>query len=212
MEFSLGAGLFTLALSGLLFLTTMYMVYKLYQEKGLGHAVLGFFFPVYPYFWGWLNASRLKMMDVMLFWTVIGVVAFVFPLAMGFRIASVLPQSGTFSSTFSEVEDFSNYDIYNQGTIGSGSAVQGRVDGLFDMDRWSFEGTAGQTVTIECNPAAGQSTDPQIHLVLNGEVLITDDDGGDGYSSLITYRLPANGSYGIYIEVWSAGGYVLTLR
>ena len=212
MEFSLGAGLFTLALSGILFLISMYMLYKLYQEKSLGHAVLGFFFPPYPYFWGWLNSSRLKIMDVMLFWTVIGVVAFVFPLAMGFRVASLLPQSGTFSGSFNEVDDFSNYDIFNQGTIGSGSAVQGRVDGLFDMDRWTFQGAAGQTITIRCDPSAGQSTDPQIHLAFNGEVLTTDDDGGDGYSSLINYRLPANGTYAIYVEVWSAGGYVLTLR
>jgi hypothetical protein len=209
MEFGLGAGLFTLALSGILFLTSLYMLYKLYQENGLGHAILGFFFPPYLYFWGWLNSSRLKMVDVMIFWTVISIGTVVFPLAMGFRVASLLPES----ATVSEVQDFSNYDITFRGTINPGSAVQGRIDGLFDMDSWTFQGSAGQTVTIRTDPAAGQATDPQTHLAHNGSVLIMDDDGGEGFSSLIAnYRLPANGTYTIYVEVWSSGTYVLTLR
>lgn len=209
MEFGLGAGLFTLALGGIAFLTSMYMLYKLYQENGFGHAVLGFFFPPYAYFWGWLNASRLKIMDIMLFWTVVSLVAVIFPFAMGFRMASVLPSTGTAA----QVQSFSNYDISNRGPMSMGSAVQGRIDGLFDMDSWTFQGSAGQTVTIQADPAAGQSTDPQIHLTYNGEILATDDDGGAGYSSLIAnYRLPANGTYTIYVEVWSSGGYVLTLR
>ncbi|MGD8605188.1 MAG: PPC domain-containing protein [Anaerolineales bacterium] len=209
MEFGLGAGLFTLALSGILFLTNLYMVYKLYQEKGLGHAILGFFFPIYPYFWGWLNASRLKLFDIMIFWTVLSIGTVVFPLAMGFRLATLLPESGGVA----QIQSFSNYDISNRGPLAVGSTVQGRIDGMFDMDSWTFQGSAGQTVTISADPAAGQSTDPQIHLTHNGEILVTDDDSGNGYSSLIAnYRLPASGTYIIYVEIWSAGGYVLTLR
>jgi hypothetical protein len=209
MEFGLGAGLFTLALSGILFLTSVYMLYRLYQENGLGHAILGFFFPPYTYFWGWLNSFRLKMVDVMIFWTVISIGTVVFPLAMGFRVASLLPQT----ATFGEVQNFSNYEIYHRGTIGPGSAVQSRIDGLFDMDSWTFQGSAGQTVTIRADAAAGQGTDPQIHLAYNGEILAMDDDGGGGYSALIaSYRLPANGTYTIYVEIWTAGGYILTLQ
>jgi hypothetical protein len=210
MEFGLGAALFSLALSGILFLTSMYVIYKLYQDKGLGHAALGFFFPPYAYIWGWLNSSRLKMLDVMFFWTVIGIGTVVFPLAMGFRIGAMFKDSG---GTVVQAEAFSNYDITYRGTISSGSAVQGLVDGLFDMDSWTFQGLAGQTVTIRADAAAGQSTDPQIHLALGGDVLTMDDDGGGGYSSLIAnYRLPSDGTYTIYVEVWSTGTYVLTLQ
>ena len=209
MEFGLGAALFTLALSIILFLTHLYMVYKLGQEKGLGHALLGFFFPPYPYIWGWLNSGRLQMVDVMIFWTVISLVTMVFPLVMGFRLGSVLVESGTAA----QVENFSNYDIVYRGPISSGSAVQSRLDGLFDMDSWTFQGRAGQTVTIRADAAAGQGTDPQIHLALDGAVLTMDDDGGGGYSSLISnYVLPSDGTYTIYVEVWSTGSYVLTLR
>ena len=209
MEFGLGAGLFTLALSVILFLTSLYMLYKLYQENGLGHAILGFFFPPYVYFWGWLNSFRLKMVDVMIFWTVISIGTVVFPLAMGFRVASLLPQTGTVV----QAESFSNYDITYRGSISPGSAVQGRVDGLFDMDSWTFQGRAGQTVNIRADAAAGQATDPQIHLAHNGAVLAMDDDGGGGLSSLFgSYRLPADGTYTIYVEVWVTGTYVLTLQ
>lgn len=209
MEFGLGAALFALALSGVLFLTTLYVLYKLYQENGLGHAILGFFFPPYAYFWGWLNSARLKMIDVMVFWTVIGIGTVVFPLAMGFRIATLFPETGSSA----QVQSFSSYDIYYRGSISPGSAVQGRLEGLFDMDSWSFQGRAGQTVTIRADAAAGQSTDPQIHLGFNGDILTMDDDGGGGYSSLIAnYRLPSDGTYTIYVEVWSTGTYVLTLQ
>jgi hypothetical protein len=59
-----------------------YVLAKLGQEKGLGHAVLGFLIPVYPYVWGWMQGRRLEMLDIMGFWTVITIFSMVFPALM----------------------------------------------------------------------------------------------------------------------------------
>ncbi|MCX6069607.1 MAG: hypothetical protein NTU91_01930 [Chloroflexi bacterium] len=60
----------------------IYVLSKLAQDKGAGHAVLGFLFPFYPFFWGWRNAGRLEMLDIMGFWTVITIFSMVFPALM----------------------------------------------------------------------------------------------------------------------------------
>jgi hypothetical protein len=52
----------------------IFVLVKMYNEKGILHALLGFFCcTLYPFIWGWLNASRLKMYDIMIFWTAITV-------------------------------------------------------------------------------------------------------------------------------------------
>jgi hypothetical protein len=38
--------------------------------------------PFYPFFWGWRNAGRLEMLDMMGFWTVITIFSMVFPALM----------------------------------------------------------------------------------------------------------------------------------
>jgi hypothetical protein len=58
------------------------VLFKLAQDKGAGHAVLGFLFPFYPFFWGWKNAGRLEMLDIMGFWTVIAIFSMDFPALM----------------------------------------------------------------------------------------------------------------------------------
>jgi hypothetical protein len=39
--------------------------------------------PSYPFFWGWVSASRLGMMDVMGFWTAVILIYTGFTIAMG---------------------------------------------------------------------------------------------------------------------------------
>ena len=49
---------------------TIYVVVKLFQEKGIFHALFGFFCcQLYPFVWGWMQASTLKITDIMMFWT-----------------------------------------------------------------------------------------------------------------------------------------------
>lgn len=60
----------------------LYVLFRLGQEKGGGHAILGFLFPVYPYVWGWANGRRLEILDIMGFWTVITLFSIAFPALM----------------------------------------------------------------------------------------------------------------------------------
>ena len=56
----------------------IFVLVKIYSEKGLLHALFGFFCcTLYPFIWGWLNATRLNINDVMLFWTLIIVFSFI---------------------------------------------------------------------------------------------------------------------------------------
>ena len=49
---------------------TVFVVIKLYQDKGIVHALVGFFCcQLYPLIWGWINATRLNITDIMAFWT-----------------------------------------------------------------------------------------------------------------------------------------------
>ena len=73
-------------LSGVLTLCSLgcliYMLIRLAQDKGALHAVLGFLFPIYPFFWGWVNAGRLGIVDVMGFWTAVTLIYTGFTIAM----------------------------------------------------------------------------------------------------------------------------------
>jgi hypothetical protein len=103
-----------------------------------------------------------------------------------------------------------------QGAIAFGESVSGEISNTMDSwaDSWTFEGSAGQSVTIRCNAAEGSETDPMISLYGADEtLLISDDDGGEGTNALIeNYTLPADGTYTIRVEVFTPGEYVLTLE
>ena len=48
----------------------LYLIFKLFQEKGFFHALLGFLCcQLYPFIWGWLNSNTLKVLDWMALWT-----------------------------------------------------------------------------------------------------------------------------------------------
>ncbi|MCP5097472.1 MAG: hypothetical protein GY943_18155, partial [Chloroflexi bacterium] len=49
---------------------SFYLIFLLFREKGIGHALLGFFFFPYAIVWGWMNAKRLEIFDIMVFGTV----------------------------------------------------------------------------------------------------------------------------------------------
>ena len=43
---------------------------KLFQEKGVLHGILGIICSLYPFIWGWMHVNRLKIMNVMIIWTI----------------------------------------------------------------------------------------------------------------------------------------------
>jgi hypothetical protein len=44
---------------------------KLFQEKGLLHGILGFICGLYTFIWGWMNAGRLNIRNLMIIWTIL---------------------------------------------------------------------------------------------------------------------------------------------
>jgi WD40 repeat protein len=100
------------------------------------------------------------------------------------------------------------------GTIEFGQPVAATVE-AGDRDIWTFEGEAGQIVTIEM-----EETDDRLdsYLILagpDGKVLAEDDDGGRNFNSRIgRYRLPRDGIYYIIAQGFDPsqeGDYTLTL-
>lgn len=51
---------------------------KLFQEKGVLHAVLGFLCFLYTFIWGWMNVDRLNIRNIMLIWSVCLALAIIF--------------------------------------------------------------------------------------------------------------------------------------
>jgi hypothetical protein len=54
------------------------VVIKMYQQEGALKAILGFICGIYAFIWGWMNATRLGLKNLMIAWTVLillGIVA-----------------------------------------------------------------------------------------------------------------------------------------
>jgi len=95
--------------------------------------------------------------------------------------------------------------------IAVGQTVNGTLATNVEGHNWTFEGAAGQSVTIRVVGSAG--CDPRVKLIdPAGAVLGMDDDSGGGVNALLTATLPAAGMYTIRIDGWTAGGYTLTLQ
>lgn len=200
-----------------------YVLYLLYKEKGLGHGLLGFLFPIYPYIWGWMNGKKLQILDIMGFWTALIVLSIFLPVVM----TPVLAASGSGSSnsesvTFDESINFSSEpmqalgseDAIPMGSVPVGGRVDARIDDLFEVHNWTFSGNTGQAITVQGNALPGESTDPRVNLLgPDGSLLTGDDDGGENNNAFIpAYTLPADGQYILQVDVWQTGGYELILN
>ena len=63
----------------------LYIVYRMFQEKGIFHALLGFLCcQLYPFIWGWLNSNSLRVLDLMVFWTFITLLEVVMAVVLAF--------------------------------------------------------------------------------------------------------------------------------
>ena len=51
---------------------------KLFQEKGALHGILGFICGLYTFIWGWMNAGRLGIKNIMMIWTLLIILYIVF--------------------------------------------------------------------------------------------------------------------------------------
>jgi len=81
-------------------------------------------------------------------------------------------------------------------------------------DVWEFDGTAGETVTVE---ARSDEFDTYLEVLdAGGKVLGRDDDSGGDLNSRLTLTLPATGSYRIVVNSAGherrAGRYTVSLK
>ncbi len=124
-------------------------------------------------------------------------------------ISSLVPPSATGGGSGPDGGD--GYTTTGGGTITVGGSGSGSIGSLFEAHNWSFQGTAGQSVTI--NVVGQGDCDPRIRLLdASGNVIGEDDDSGGGYNALLTETLPADGTYYIRIDVFTAGSYTVTLQ
>lgn len=79
------------------------------------------------------------------------------------------------------------------------TTLNGEISDVFPVQRWQFEGQAGQTLTITMQATSG-TLDPALRLVAaNGEVIAGNDDADDPAlgtnAQIFAARLPENGRY-----------------
>ena len=50
---------------------------KLFQENGVLHGILGLICGLYTFIWGWINATRLNIKNIMIIWTLLIIVSII---------------------------------------------------------------------------------------------------------------------------------------
>jgi len=56
---------------------------KLFQEKGVLHGILGLICWLYTFIWGWIEAGRLNIRNIMLVWTALVILSIVLNTVFG---------------------------------------------------------------------------------------------------------------------------------
>jgi hypothetical protein len=56
---------------------------KLFQTNGVLHGILGLICGLYTFIWGWINASKLNLKNIMIVWTLLIILSIVVNLATG---------------------------------------------------------------------------------------------------------------------------------
>jgi hypothetical protein len=68
---------------------------KLFQEEGALKGILGLICGLYTFIWGWMNADRLGVKNIMLIWTVLILVSLVLNFAFGAAMIPYGPRAVT---------------------------------------------------------------------------------------------------------------------
>jgi hypothetical protein len=64
---------------------------KLFQNEGALKGILGLICSLYTFIWGWMNAGRLNIKNIMLIWTVILILMIILNIVFGAPMAGQLP-------------------------------------------------------------------------------------------------------------------------
>ena len=115
------------------------------------------------------------------------------------------------NSRAAEVEPNDDYMTANPLVVGDDMAAA--IDPAGEMDFFAFTGTAGMEVVFETLAGDIGDTKMSVYDVDGVTELAYNDDGGEGYYSLITFVVPADGTYYVQVIGYGAtysGTYILT--
>jgi len=56
---------------------------KLFQDKGPLHGILGLICWLYTFIWGWINAGRLNIRNIMMIWTLLIILSIILNMIFG---------------------------------------------------------------------------------------------------------------------------------
>ncbi len=101
------------------------------------------------------------------------------------------------------VDTYEPNDVMNEATsVADGDVLNAALCPTDDSDFYAISGLAGNIITVETMPLNSDefATDTYMYLYdATGTMIDSDDDSGLGYSSMISFQLPADGMY--YFEV-----------
>lgn len=66
---------------------------KLFQNEGALKGILGIICGLYTFIWGWMNANRLGLRNIMMIWTLLLIIAIVLNFALGVSMIPGYPTS-----------------------------------------------------------------------------------------------------------------------
>ena len=62
---------------------------KLFQENGILHGILGLICGLYTFIWGWMNANKLGIKNIMMIWTLLLILLIIFNVVFGSMYATM---------------------------------------------------------------------------------------------------------------------------
>ena len=64
---------------------------KLFQTEGALKGILGLICGIYTFIWGWMNATKLNLKNIMMIWTLLLIISLILNFAFG---VAMIPYSG----------------------------------------------------------------------------------------------------------------------
>ena len=66
---------------------------KLFQNEGLVKGILGIICGLFTFIWGWMNADRYSIKNIMMIWTVLLIIAIIMNFALGVSMVPGYPST-----------------------------------------------------------------------------------------------------------------------
>jgi hypothetical protein len=108
-----------------------------------------------------------------------------------------------------EINSSLRLEVTGGGVLSPGESQTATLDSLTEAHDWTFEGQAGQQVSIVVE--GDDWADPRVTLLSpDGEILAV-ANRNDGPDEILSHALPADGAYTIRVDVFRAGTYTITL-